>query len=321
MQINKQQSHTEPFLTCPQIGRLHTSEPLGWRGIVVEQRYHPAGEYVYPGSSSHMLCLHLGTPISLEQVRNGRTFTSLIARGDLQIVPARTESLWRHQDGSTFMHVHLMANMLQESAEHNDRHNIELLDSFSTRDPRIEHISSALLLEVLEGGISGRIYAESLGAALAARLVQAYTSTSGSLPEITGGLPAPLIRRITAFIEEHLSEDLGLVELAFEVGLSPSHFASLFRKTTGLSPHHYVIQRRLEQAQQLLQSTRLSIGEIASAVGFYDQSHLVRHMRRVMGVTPTYIRKNLSWGGTKTVQISKYSAECPRPASQISHIL
>ncbi|MFL5662981.1 MAG: helix-turn-helix domain-containing protein, partial [Ktedonobacteraceae bacterium] len=70
--------------------------------------------------------------------------------------------------------------------------------------------------------------------------------------------------------------------------------ASLFRKTTGLSPHHYVIQRRLKQAQQLLKSTRLSIGEIATAVGFYDQSHLVRHMRRVMGVTPTYIRKNLS---------------------------
>jgi AraC family transcriptional regulator len=92
----------------------------------------------------------------------------------------------------------------------------------------------------------------------------------------------------------HLSEDLGLVELASEVGLSPSHFASLFRKTTGLSPHHYVIQRRLEQAQQLLKSTRLSIGEIATAVGFYDQSHLVRHMRRAMGVTPTYIRKNLS---------------------------
>jgi AraC family transcriptional regulator len=92
----------------------------------------------------------------------------------------------------------------------------------------------------------------------------------------------------------HLSEDLGLVELASEVGLSPSHFASLFRKTTGLSPHHYVIQRRLKQAQQLLKSTRLSIGEIATAVGFYDQSHLVRHMRRVMGVTPTYIRKNLS---------------------------
>src|SRR3954453_9404998 len=70
----------------------------------------------------------------------------------------------------------------------------------------------------------------------------------------------------------HLSEDLGLVELASEVGLSPSHFASLFRKTTGLSQHHYVIQRRLEQAQQLLKSTRLSIGEIATAVGFYDQS-------------------------------------------------
>src|SRR5215471_10473409 len=137
-----------------------------------------------------MLCLHLGTPLSLEQARNGRTFTSLITRGELQIVPARTESQWRHQDGSAFMHVHLTADILQES----------------------------------------------------------------------------------------------LVVLASEAGLSPSHFASLFRKTTGLSPHRYVIQRRLEQAQQLLKSTRLSIGEIASAVGFYDQSHLVRHMRRVMGV-------------------------------------
>jgi len=95
-------------------------------------------------------------------------------------------------------------------------------------------------------------------------------------------------------IEDRITEDLGLAELASEVGLSQSHFASLFRKTTGLSPHQYVVRRRLERAQSLLRSTTLSIAEIVTAVGFYDQSHLVRHMRRVRGVTPKYVREHLS---------------------------
>jgi AraC family transcriptional regulator len=120
------------------------------------------------------------------------------------------------------------------------------------------------------------------------------TSTSCPPPQKSKQLPAFLFRRITALIEERLAEDLSLAELASEVGLSPSHFSSLFRKTTGLSPHHYIVQRRLERAQHLLTSTNLSIGEIATTVGFYDQSHLVRHMQRIKGVTPTYIRDHLS---------------------------
>lgn len=154
--------------------------------------------------------------------------------------------------------------------------------------------SLALLTEVLEGGTTGRFYAEGLAIALAAHLIHTYTSTPHPFPEMTKGLPASLLRRVTSLIEDRLTEDLGLAELAFEVGLSPSHFSSLFRKTTGLSPHQYIVQRRLEHAQRLLSSTRLSIGEIAATVGFYDQSHLVRQMRRVMGVTPTYIREHLS---------------------------
>lgn len=294
MQTDDQQRRTSPPLSSPQTGILRSSESLGWRGIVVEQRYHPAGEYVFPGSSSHMICLHLGPPIPVEQVRNGRPFTSMMARGNLQIVPAGTESIWRHQDGADHMHVLLTPALLQQVAADHDQHHIELLDHFSTQDLRIEHISSALLTEVLEGGVSGRFYVEGLATALAAHLIHAYTSTPRPLPEMPKGLPASLLRRITSLIEDRLTEDLGLAELAFEVGLSPSHFSSLFRKTTGLSPHHYIVQRRLERAQHLLRTTRLSIGEIATAVGFYDQSHLVRHMRRVVGVTPTYLREHLS---------------------------
>lgn len=191
------------------------------------------------------------------------------------------------------MHVLLTPKFLQQAAT-DQQHPIELLDHFSFRDPRIEHISFALLTEVLEGGATGKLYAESLATALVTHLLHTYISTLHPFSEMTKGLPAPLLRKITSLIEDRLTEDLSLVELASEVGLSPSHFSTLFRKTTNLSPHQYIVQRRLDRSQHLLSSTRLSIGEIATAVGFYDQSHLVRHMRRVMGVTPTYIREHFS---------------------------
>ena len=283
---------TDPPLSSPQTGILHSSASLGGQGIVVERHSLAAGEYTYPSSSSHMLCLHLGKPIFLEQVHNGRSFASLITPGNFQIVPAGTENLWRHTDASNFLLLSFVPDMLQETSERTNQQNIELLDTFSTRDSQIEHISSALLHEVLSDGRSGRSYAESLGIALAARLAQAYTRNASIFPRKSGGLSAPLLHRTTDFIEEHLSVDFSIVDLASEVGLSPSHFTYLFRKSVGLSPHQYIVQRRLEQAQQLLKSTRISISEIAAAVGFYDQSHLVRHLRRVMGVTPTDFRKH-----------------------------
>lgn len=293
MQMNDQPL-TETPSSSSQTGILRSSEGLGWNGIVAEQRYHPAGEYIFPGSSSHFICLHQDSPINVEQVHNGRPFTHIMARGNSQIIPAGTESIWRHREGGAHMHVILTSALLQQVAADYDKHRFELLAHFSTQDPRIEHISSALLTEVLEGGTTGRLYAEGLAHALAAHLIHAYTSTPRSLPPIIRGLSAAQLRNVTALIEDRLSEDLSLAELASAVGLSSSHFSSLFRKSTGLSPHQYIVQRRLERAQHLLKSTRLSIGEIATTVGFYDQSHLVRHMRQTMGITPTYIREHLA---------------------------
>ena len=292
-QIDNRQQLTDP-LSFPQTGILRSSESFGWRGIIVEQRYHPAGEYVFPSTSSHMIGLHQGPPISVEQVHNGRSTTCMMVCGSVQIVPAGTESIWRHQDGADHMHILLTSELLQQGVTDHNQPPLELLDLFNTQDPRIEHISSALLTEVLEEGATGRLYVEGLAHALAAHLIHAYTQPSRPHSKIIKRLPTSLFQRITSLIEDRLTEDLSLAELAFEVNLSPSHFLSLFRKTTGLSPHQYIVRRRVEHAQHLLRATRLSIGEIAATVGFYDQSHLVRQMRRVMGVTPTYIREHLS---------------------------
>src|SRR5258708_28782852 len=98
------------------------------------------------------------------------------------------------------------------------------------------------------------------------------------------------LRRALDYIYDNVGSDLSLQELAGIAGVSASHFASLFKQSTGLSPHQYVIHRRVEKARSLLRQSDLSIGEIAVLTGFYDSSHLNHHFKRLTGVTPKTLR-------------------------------
>jgi AraC family transcriptional regulator len=96
-------------------------------------------------------------------------------------------------------------------------------------------------------------------------------------------------RRLAAFIEEHLDEDLSIARLAGSAAISASHFKMLFKRTTGMPVHQYVVQRRVERARTLLASGDLSASQVALAAGFAHQSHMARAMRRLLGVTPRAI--------------------------------
>jgi transcriptional regulator GlxA family with amidase domain len=78
--------------------------------------------------------------------------------------------------------------------------------------------------------------------------------------------------------------------------LSVHHFARAFRQTLGIPPHNYIVQRRVEHAQQLLRNTDLPVSEVAIVAGFTDQSHLARHFRTVTGVSPALARHRFRTG-------------------------
>lgn len=103
-------------------------------------------------------------------------------------------------------------------------------------------------------------------------------------------LPQRQLRQVIDYINDHLTEDLGLTKLAVLVHMSPHYFSRLFKQFTGLSPHQYVIRSRVERARKLLLLEKLSIAEIACHVGFANQSHLNRHFKRWFGVTPKAMR-------------------------------
>jgi AraC-like DNA-binding protein len=105
-----------------------------------------------------------------------------------------------------------------------------------------------------------------------------------------GGLPPGAMRRVREYVETHLSESMDLAELATVAGLSVYHFARAFKQSAGVPPHHYLVRLRIERAQEMLARSELPLSEVALATGFSDQSHLARHFRHLVGMTPGQFR-------------------------------
>jgi AraC family transcriptional regulator len=91
---------------------------------------------------------------------------------------------------------------------------------------------------------------------------------------------------VTEYIQQNLDKDLTLAELAALLCMSPYHFAHLFKCSTGVPPHRFVVRQRIARASAFLATQELSIAEISKMVGFRTPSHFTTVFRRVTGVTP-----------------------------------
>ncbi len=115
--------------------------------------------------------------------------------------------------------------------------------------------------------------------------------TSKNLVEQRGGLTPARLRHVKNYIHSHLNEELSLRELAKLAQLSPYHFGRLFKQSTGLSPHQFVMRQRIAKGRELLAEEYLSIAEIGDQLGFASQSHFTTVFRNLAGTTPSRYRQ------------------------------
>lgn len=115
------------------------------------------------------------------------------------------------------------------------------------------------------------------------------TQSSGSAAE-NSGLPGARLKRALEYIDAHLGESISLAELARNSNLSMYYFATQFRKTMGLSPHQFILHRRVRRARELLRNTSLTVLDVSLDLGFQHQNNFARAFRRVTGMTPTRFR-------------------------------
>lgn len=267
-----------------------TSEGRSWTGIEA-QVYDMAGGFAeMPPKTHHRVRMHLAAPISSTCRCDGIVQRRYMTPGDLDIVPLAHAASWEEGGPATMLGICLMPSLIQAAADDMDLNPdiISVEAQLQLHDPRISHIGWALQAELLGSELNGRLYADCLGLALAARLLQSYA------PIAPPRLRAFSKRRMSAvidYIHDNLVLDLSLNELADVAGLNQSRFRTLFKEATNLPVHQFVIRCRVERAMSLLANHKFSLTEVASMVGFADQSHMARCMRRVVGVTPAVVKR------------------------------
>jgi AraC family transcriptional regulator len=119
-----------------------------------------------------------------------------------------------------------------------------------------------------------------------------HPATGGVADGTSSDLPACRLRRVTQYIQENLQRQLRLAELSALVHMSPYHFARLFKRSTGVPPHKFLVRRRIDEARALLEARTVPIAEISRLVGFRTPSHFTTTFRRITGTTPGAYRSS-----------------------------
>lgn len=271
-------------------GALSQREP---RSVVVRVVTDPPGRTETPALPWVCVAIHLGRAVFMHCKRGSQKHSGLGVHADIDVIPAFTECVWEPKDEDNALVVAvnpgLVTSVADESGENGNR--VEVRNRFQIRDTQMEHLGWALKAEMEMGYPSGRLFCDSLGTAMAAHLLSRHSSLEKLGEVSSAGMSGHMLKRVLSFIEEELARDLSLSEIAAVAGVSVSHFKAMFRKTMGVPVHQYVVRRRVETAAFLLRKRELPISQIAQQTGFSHQSHLAHHMRRVLGYTPTVIRR------------------------------
>jgi AraC family transcriptional regulator len=272
-----------------------SSERLGWVGLEAA-RYcaAPAAELDQPALTHHWLILHARPPEELDLLYDGVRRHAPPPAGSVVLVPVGCPVRWRCRGRQDVLNVHLEAGLVGRVAAESfglDPARLALPPLDGLDLPPLRAAMLAVGTELASGGAGGPLAAESLANLLAVHLLRHAAAPRRLQRERDGALPRGRLRAVVEYVEEHLGAHPTLEQMAAVAGLSVYHFARQFRAATGLPPHQYVIARRVERAQQLLQAgTGLSLAEVAARAGFADQSQLTRHFKRLVGNTPGQFR-------------------------------
>ncbi|MFM0238883.1 AraC family transcriptional regulator [Paraburkholderia phytofirmans] len=280
--------------------KLVSSVNRPWRHLVLRSYLEPNAQELLeaPGLQDLTLMTLASGAEHLERNLNGRWESADLRVGDLWFVPPAPVS-WRWRSISdeplSTVHLHLERSLIESVADQMEpggSRELSLGDAMQFRDPLIAAMLAALHRAAADPSDS-RLYVDALVHALAAHLLQHYARgrpASARTPARPQRLVPRRIHRVTDYIRANLDGDLAISELAAQAGLSSFHFARVFRRETGETPHQYVSRLRLEEAARLLRATDQTVLQIAIAVGFENASHFSVQFKRGYGVTPLAYR-------------------------------
>ncbi|XGV94775.1 MAG: helix-turn-helix domain-containing protein [Leptolyngbya sp. BL-A-14] len=273
------------------VERVPIYSSLACNGLYFGEYHEPFLETPEHSHPQHeIVTLHFQEPTPVEWAIDGRTQKTLMPNSSVCLFPAHTLHRAQCSTASHFSLVTLDLAQIASVAYEDMGDRTELLPQVNVFDPVVHHIEQLLQLELQGNRFGNSVYVDSLATALSIHLIRQYANQPLKQREFSAGLSPYQLQNVLEYIQAHLSENITLDAIAQVAGMSRYHFIRRFKRTMHESPYQYLIGQRLEKAKQLLKS-QLAIAEIAVACGFADQSHLTKHFKQRIGVTPQVFRK------------------------------
>jgi AraC family transcriptional regulator len=283
LDFTNQQEATRVLPQAP----LVSSDRSGWNGLTFTHYRHPPYQTVEHCLQQHSLVIT--SPESCfkaERCLDGKCRQYTHGNGRVDIIPALLNRRTNWDREVEFSTIAICPTLLERTTQELRQREIELMPQLGIDDPVIPQLALALKTEIQTGCLSGRLYGESLGIAMAARLIQNYAVSKPALEIEVPGLPRSQLARVIDYIQANLTQDVSISDLATLTSTSASHFSHSFKRSMGIAPHQYLMHQRVERAKQLLAQRSLAISSIALDCGFANQTHFTKVFRQITGMTP-----------------------------------
>jgi len=235
-----------------------------------------------------VLTLHLSRPAWIKQRREDLSHEWRFTRGDLSLIPAGWRVTSTTDSTVDFMQIELGREFMRRAG--GNGHDPELPCLFSFDDPVLRELALSMLAEAQAHGQASKMYVESAAVVMAQRLLSLRRRSI--TPSQRSGLAPAVLRRAKEFLQEELNRNPGVTELSAAVGMTVDHFSRMFKRSTGLAPHQYLGNIRLERAKRLLAEGHSPIIDIAYEIGYANPSQFSAFFRKRTGLSPSQFRRS-----------------------------
>lgn len=266
-------------------------DPSG--GGIAHWKHDPLHDVVEP-MSDHVIMAYNGVVQRMER-RSGRTVSpGTFRRGAVVIIPAGSSSRWDIPKPVDVVQLYLPPAMLKRVAEEAETATqTDLLDRTAHYDPVMSQLLLGSVVSLKGNGPLDTLFRQQLTELLATRLLMTHVGSPNTAQPVVGGLSPMVLRRAIERLRSNSDADVSLAALASDAGLSRFHFCRSFKESTGLSPHAWLRQYRLDQAMDMLRDPEMPVVSVAAALGYSSQTAFAAAFRRSTGETPTEWRQQL----------------------------
>ena len=262
-------------------------------GSITFWRHDPLHDVVKP-MADHVIMAFPAEPVRFER-RDGKALVNGMTRpGTVTVIPAGSSSRWDIHQPLSVVQLYLpQRTIIRVAQEAGTTAPGDLVERTAHPDP----ITSRLLLsaaDALEGRAAlDALFRHQLTDLLATRLLAAHAGSPATFQPAMGGLSPKVLCRAIERLRSDSDADVSLAALAADAGLSRFHFCRAFKESTGLSPHAWLRQHRLEQAMNMLRDTDVSVVSVAAELGYSSQTAFAAAFRKLTGETPSDWRRRM----------------------------